>query len=152
MTEPRRVSRGSVARPQQGRERPVQRRRSPQSHDRVKGRARPGRQHRRNEVAEDPNRGNRFLRGATKALAKLVLALVIFSVFVFGVFPTGSYFQQRSELRDAEEDLAEIQQENSLLEARIARLGSDSEIEVEAREFGLVRPEEENYLIIAPGE
>ncbi len=81
----------------------------------------------------------------------MVLGLLILAVFIFGVFPTGSYVEQRNELRDAEAELTELQQENAVLEARIERLGSDSEIELEAREFGLVRPEEENYLIIAPG-
>ncbi len=81
----------------------------------------------------------------------MILGVVILAVFVFGVFPTGSYVEQRNELRDAEDELAELREENTVLEARIERLGSESEIELEAREFGLVRPEEENYLIIAPG-
>ena len=92
-----------------------------------------------------------MLRVATKVVGRMVLGLVIVAVFVFGVFPTGSYVEQRNELRSAEEELADLRSENAVLEARIARLGSDAEIELEAREFGLVRPEEENYLIIAPG-
>ncbi len=92
-----------------------------------------------------------MLRVATKVVGRMVLGLVIVAVFVFGVFPTGSYVEQRNELRSAEEELADLRSENAELEARIARLGSDAEIELEAREFGLVRPEEENYLIIAPG-
>ena len=91
-----------------------------------------------------------MLRVATKVVGRMVLGLVIVAVFVFGVFPTGSYVEQRNELRSAEEELADLRSENAELEARIARLGSDAEIELEAREFGLVRPEEENYLIIAP--
>lgn len=82
----------------------------------------------------------------------MVIGLLILAVFVFGVFPTGSYVEQRNELRDAEEQLADLRAENAELEARIERLGSDVAIELEAREFGLVRPEEENYLIIAPGD
>ena len=85
-------------------------------------------------------------------LAKLIIAVSILAIFVFGVFPTGSFLEQRGELRDSEEELAELREENSQLEERIERLGSDAEIEREAREFGLVRPEEENYLIIAPGD
>ncbi len=115
------------------------------------GRARPGYQRPKATTGGELTRGSRVLRTATKVLARVVLALVILAVFVFGVFPTGSYVQQRNELRDAERDLTELREENALLEARIARLGSDVEIELEAREFGLVRPEEENYLIIAPG-
>ncbi len=81
----------------------------------------------------------------------MVIGLLILAVFIFGVFPTGSYLEQRNELRDAEQELADLRDENAELEARIVRLGSDTAIELEAREFGLVRPEEENYLIIAPG-
>ena len=92
------------------------------------------------------------MRGATKALGQLVLILAILAVFVFFVFPTGSFVDQRSDLREAEAQLLELQEENAELESRIERLGSEEEIEREAREFGLVRPEEENYLIIAPGE
>lgn len=91
------------------------------------------------------------MRGATKTLGQLVVVLAILAVFVFFVFPTGSYVEQRNDLQEAEAQLAELQEENAVLEARIERLGSEVEIEREAREFGLVRPEEENYLIIAPG-
>lgn len=84
-------------------------------------------------------------------LGQLVVILAIVAVFVFFVFPTGSYVEQRNDLQEAEAQLADLQEENAVLEARIERLGSEAEIEREAREFGLVRPEEENYLIIAPG-
>ncbi len=145
MTTQRRVARGTTPRPAPG-----PRRRTPQDHDKVRGRARPGRQRRQREV-EPTSNGHRIIRGATKVVGRVVLGLVILAVFVFGVFPTGSYIEQRDELRNAEQELADLRAQNAELEARIARLGSDAEIELEAREFGLVRPEEENYLIIAPG-
>ena len=145
MTTQRRVARGSAKRPSSG-----ARRRVPQDHDKVRGRARPVAPSRRPE-AENVSSGHRILRGATKVVAKLVIGLLILAVFIFGVFPTGSYLEQRNELRDAEQELADLRDENAELEARIVRLGSDTAIELEAREFGLVRPEEENYLIIAPG-
>lgn len=144
MTVQRRVARGATARPTPG-----PRRRAPQDHDRVRGRARPGRPARKVE-RESVGGGSRLLRGATKGLARVVLGLVLLAVFVFGVFPTGSYIEQRNELRDAEQELTDLREANAALEARIARLGSDAEIELKAREFGLVLPEEENYLIIAP--
>ena len=145
MTTQRRVARGSTTRPGPG-----TLRRTPQDHDQVKSRARRG--HSGWEVDVDASsNGHRMLRVATKVVGRMVLGLVIVAVFVFGVFPTGSYVEQRNELRSAEEELADLRSENAELEARIARLGSDAEIELEAREFGLVRPEEENYLIIAPG-
>ena len=82
-----------------------------------------------------------------------MLGLVILAVFVFGVFPTGSYVDQRQQLDDAEDELTELQAVNEELEAQIIRLESDSEIEREAREeFNLVLPNEESYLVMPPGE
>lgn len=82
-----------------------------------------------------------------------MLGLVILAVFVFGVFPTGSYVDQRQQLDDAEDELTELQAVNEELEAQIIRLESDSEIEREAREeFNLVLPNEESYLVLPPGE
>ena len=82
-----------------------------------------------------------------------MLGLVILAVFVFGVFPTGSYVDQRQQLDDAEDELTELQAVNEELEAQIIRLESDSEIEREAREeFNLVLPNEERYLVLPPGE
>lgn len=153
MTVQRRVARGAQTRP-------GPRRRSPQSHDKVRNPAR-ARHHRQRAEARQrakakakanrPPLKQRLLRGATKTLGQLVVVLAILAVFVFFVFPTGSYVEQRNDLQEAEAQLAELQEENAVLEARIERLGSEVEIEREAREFGLVRPEEENYLIIAPG-
>ncbi len=84
---------------------------------------------------------------------KALLGLVILAVFIFGVFPTGSYVDQRQQLEDAEVELAELQAENQELEAQIVRLESDAEIERVAREeFNLVLPEEESYLVLPPGD
>lgn len=84
---------------------------------------------------------------------KALLGLVILAIFVFGVFPTGSYVDQRQQLEDAENELAELQAENSELDAQIVRLESDAEIERVAREeFNLVLPNEESYLVLPPGD
>ena len=84
---------------------------------------------------------------------KAMLGLVILAVFIFGVFPTGSYVDQRQQLEDAESELGELQAENQELEAQIVRLESDAEIERVAREeFNLVLPNEESYLVLPPGE
>lgn len=78
---------------------------------------------------------------------------MILAVFVFGVFPTGSFLEQREQLQDAEQELLELQAENSSLEARVDRLESDSEIERVARnDFDMVLPNEESYLVLPPGE
>lgn len=78
---------------------------------------------------------------------------MILAVFIFGVFPTGSFLEQREQLQDAEQELLELQAENSSLEARVDRLESDSEIERVARnDFDMVLPNEESYLVLPPGE
>jgi len=93
-----------------------------------------------------------ILRTLTTITARALLGLVILAVFVFGVFPTGSYLDQRDQLRDAERQLAEIEAENRELQLRVERLESDVEIERVARkEFDMVLPNEESYLVLPPG-
>lgn len=77
---------------------------------------------------------------------------MILAVFVFGVFPTGSYLEQRNELDRAVDQLDALERENENLESRVERLESDEEIERVARnEFDMVLPNEESYLILPPG-
>ncbi len=77
---------------------------------------------------------------------------MILAVFVFGVFPTGSYLEQRNELDRAVDQLDALERENENLESRVERLESDEEIERVARnEFDMVLPDEESYLILPPG-
>ncbi len=108
----------------------------------------------RPERVERPAREPRpVLRVLAGFAGKALLGLVILAVFVFGVFPTGSYVDQRQQLDDAEAELAELQAENQELESLIVRLESDSEIERVAREeFNLTLPNEESYLVLPPGE
>lgn len=128
-------------------------------------RARPGPRHRQQEVPVRKVRASRptrpdsaseprpLLRVLATFAGKVLLGFVILAIFVFGVFPTGSYLEQREQLDDAEGQLAELQAENSELEAQIVRLESDAEIERVAREeFNLVLPNEESYLVLPPGE
>jgi cell division protein FtsL len=85
-------------------------------------------------------------------VARALLGLVILAVFVFGVFPTGSYVDQRNELDRAVDELDALERENEKLESRVERLESDEEIERVARnEFDMVLPSEESYLILPPG-
>ena len=155
----RRTPRGAT------RQAPGPRRRVAQSHDRVSGRARAGRPTKAKSgerVAVNPRAPRRdranaaprpILRTLTKFTARAVLGVVILAIFVFGVFPTGSYVEQRNELQDAETELSELQADNANLEARIARLESDEEIERVAREeHGMVFPTDESYLVLPPGE
>lgn len=85
-------------------------------------------------------------------MARLGLAVVIFAVFVFGVFPTGRYVDQRQDLDRATTELEQLEAENADLRDRVRRLESDEEIERVARsEYDLVRPDEEVYAVLAPG-
>ena|GEM_PF-173950 len=158
-SQQRRTSRGAT------RQAPGPRRRTAQSHDRVSGRARAGAPTKpagRDRVAVNARAPRRdrtsgaslpILRTLTKFAARAVLGIVILAIFVFGVFPTGSYVEQRNELNDAESELSELQADNADLEARIARLESDEEIERVAREeHGMVFPSDESYLVLPPGE
>jgi len=137
---------------------PGPRRRAPQAHDRVVGRARRGRPQPRRSQGISVQRPDRsaeprpILRTLTKGVARVVLGLVILAVFVFGVFPTGSYVEQRNELDRAVDELGQLEGDNDLLQRRVVRLESDEEIERVARqEFDMVLPDEESYLILPPG-
>jgi cell division protein FtsL len=93
-----------------------------------------------------------ILKTLTKIVARALLGLVILAVFVFGVFPTGSYLEQRNELDRAVDQVDALKRENENLESRVERLESDEEIERVARnEFDMVLPNEESYLILPPG-
>jgi cell division protein FtsB len=76
------------------------------------------------------------------------LVLVVALLFFF-VFPTRSLLGQRSELRDAEQQLQTIEQENARLAHELQELGTRDEIRMRAREeFGLVEPGEQPYVPI----
>ena len=93
----------------------------------------------------------RWLRPLTRFMARLGLAVIIFAVFVFGVFPTGRYVEQRQELDRATTELRLLEAENEALLERVQRLESDEEIERVARsEYDLVRPDEEVYADLPP--
>ena len=93
-----------------------------------------------------------ILRVLATFAGRALLGLVILAVFVFGVFPTGSYVDQRQQLDEAERELSVLESDNEELRGLISRLESDTEIEREAREeFNLVLPNEESYLVLPPG-
>lgn len=92
-----------------------------------------------------------MLKPVGKFVARVGLALLIVAVFVFGVFPTGRYLDQRNDLDRARTDLEEIQAENNDLQRRVDLLGSDPEIERVARDqYDLVYPDDEVYAVLPP--
>lgn len=80
----------------------------------------------------------------------LVLAAVtVIGVLFIGVYPTRTYFAQRSALQKAQRQLTVLNDENAKLDQESADLNTDSRIEQLARErYNLVRPGEEAYAIL----
>lgn len=79
------------------------------------------------------------------------LALLAAVGLGFGVLPTRTYLDQRSEIASAEQHLEELEEANEAAAQRIEALHSDKEIERMARrDFGLARPGEEIYRVLPP--
>ena len=92
------------------------------------------------------------LRSPRRRVVWILLASVtIVGVLFIGVYPTRTYFAQRSALAKAQHQLTVLQTENAKLDQEAAKLNSDAEIETLAREkYNLVRPGEEAYAILPP--
>jgi cell division protein FtsB len=81
------------------------------------------------------------------AIASLVL---IGALFLF-VFPTRALWHQRGQLKDAEQRLSVLKEQNQRLAEQSKRVLSDDEIERLARDrFGMVRPGEQAWAVV-PG-
>ncbi|MEY2422214.1 MAG: hypothetical protein QOI95_2281 [Acidimicrobiaceae bacterium] len=79
----------------------------------------------------------------------LVGSVTIVGVLFIGVYPTRTYFAQRSALQKAQHQLDVLQTENAKLDQQAADLNTDGEIERIAREnYNLVRPGEESIAIL----
>ena len=91
------------------------------------------------------------LRHARRSIGPLVAAGVLVAFLAAGVFPTRTYLHQRDAIANEQAKLTVLTAENSKLEAKVARLATNEEIERIAREqYNLVRPGEEAYAIL-PG-
>jgi cell division protein FtsB len=89
------------------------------------------------------------LRRVVRALVMALVVVIGLVVLVFGVFPTRTWLDQRSSTRRANERLGVLEEQNSALDARIAALSTDTEIERLARQwYDLVRPGEEAYAVL----
>ena len=79
-------------------------------------------------------------------------AVLVFSVFLVGMFaiaPTRAFFDQRAQMRQLEQQAADLAQQNAELQARIADLNEPATLERMAREcLGMVRPGETAYVVI----
>jgi cell division protein DivIC len=91
-------------------------------------------------------RGRRTLSGLL-ALAALVAVVVTAA----GIFPFRQIIADRRSVALAQEQLLAMRAENGHLEEEVAALQSDEEVERLAREqFGLARPGETAYVVVAP--
>lgn len=78
-------------------------------------------------------------------------ALVAVVVTAAGIFPFRQIIADRRSVAVAQEKLLALREENSRLAAEVEALGTDAEVERLAREqFGLVRPGETAYVVVAP--
>ena len=83
----------------------------------------------------------------------VLVTLAFIGVLFLAVFPSRTFLAQRASLSRAEDQLAVLSEQNSLLEERARLLRDDDEIERLAREeYHLVRPGEEAYVVLPSPE
>lgn len=93
----------------------------------------------------------RGARARPRMLLTVVVSVAVVAFLFVGVFPTRAILAQRDATAAAAAELADIEAVNAELEARVAALGTDAEIERLAREqYSLVFPGEEAYAILPP--
>jgi cell division protein FtsB len=91
-----------------------------------------------------------LLRRPGAALATLLI-LLIGVAFLTQVVPYRQIIESRQQVAAAHAELAALVEENSQLQADVAALQTDSEIEALAREkLGYVRPGEVAYVVLDP--
>ena len=84
-----------------------------------------------------------------KAVWPVLVLVVLIGVLFVAVFPTRTWWAQRAEMKGATEQLQVLDEQNTLLAARVDALQSDDEIERLAREqYNLVFPGEEAYAVL----
>lgn len=80
-----------------------------------------------------------------------LLFLVLGAAFLTQVVPYRQILDAQRQVKSARAELASLQDENALLAADVAALGTDAEIEKLAREkLGYVRPGETAYVVLDP--
>jgi cell division protein FtsB len=87
-------------------------------------------------------------RHRARIMVGLALTVLLVGVIFVAVLPTPTWLQQRDDTARLEAELAEVQAERAEVAAEIDRLGTDAEIEAQARRNGYVRPGEEAYNIL----
>jgi cell division protein FtsB len=90
-------------------------------------------------------------RPRTLSSVLALVALLAVVVTAAGIFPFRQIIADRRTVSLAQEKLLALRAETGRLEAEVAALGTDTEVERLAREqFGLVRPGETAYVVVSP--
>lgn len=86
--------------------------------------------------------------GWLRTRAGVVFATIgLVGVVALAVFPARAYVDQRRLRAELAAEEAGLRARNQALEARVAELGTDAEIERLARQYNLVKPGEEAYFV-----
>lgn len=89
-------------------------------------------------------------RGVLARRAAMVLTVVAVTV-LFVAMPMRSYLAQQSDVEGARASLAEIDQGNKKMAARLEHLSDPDEIaRIARRDYGLVQQGEESYAVLPP--
>lgn len=84
-------------------------------------------------------------------IIRAILFVAVLVVIGAVMLPTGLWFNQRHDVEQANAQLQDLRHSNAALERKVAKLGSKSAIEQQARvDFGYVKPGEESYTLTAP--
>lgn len=101
---------------------------------------------RRDGAGEEARR--RKVRRRARIMVGVAVTVLLVGVLFVAVLPTPTFLQQRSDTNRLDTELAEIQAERAEVQAEIDRLGTDAEIEAQARRSGYVQPGEEAYNVL----
>jgi cell division protein FtsB len=92
-------------------------------------------------------------RTARRMAWPLVLTLLVCTTLALGVFPTRTYLEKKQQVSLAQQQLDNLTRENDEMQARVDQLQTSEEIEAIARrDYQLVLPGEESYVILPPPE
>ncbi len=80
-------------------------------------------------------------------VSRVALLLVLVGLAALYVGPARSYIDTRGEAAQRSAHVAELKRENAALKARKRALETPSELELEARRLGMVRPGERAYVL-----
>jgi cell division protein FtsB len=78
-------------------------------------------------------------------------ALIVVAVYLLAVTPVRTYFQQRTQMQEAQQRYEVLRKTNEQLQLRANELQSDAEIKRLARErYELVEPGQQVYAVMPP--